>query len=46
MWRTFAPGSSDYQLLALVISSSLLFFPTLQAYIAREFELVTWPGPC
>ena len=40
MWRAFAPGSQDYQLLALVISSSLLFFPTLQAYIAREFELV------
>ena len=44
MWRTFAPGSRDYQLLALVISSSLLFFPTLQAYIAREFELVTMGG--
>ncbi len=40
MWRTFAPGSRDYQLLGLVIASSLLFFPTLQAYIAREFELV------
>ncbi len=44
MWRTFAPGSRDYQLLALVISSSLLFFPTLQAYIAREFELVILAG--
>ena len=40
MWRIFAPGSQDYQLLGLVISSSLLFFPTLQAYTAREFELV------
>ena len=44
MWRTFAPASRDYQLLAMVISSSLLFFPTLQAYIAREFELVTMAG--
>lgn len=44
MWRTFAPGSRDYQLLALVISTSLLFFPTLQAYVAREFELVILAG--
>ena len=44
MWRAFAPGSRDYQLLALVMSSSLLFFPTLQAYIAREFELVIMLG--
>ena len=44
MWRAFAPGSADYQLLGLVISSSLMFFPTLQAYIAREFELVMMAG--
>ena len=44
MWRAFAPGSADYQLLGLVMSSSLLFFPTLQAYIAREFELVIMAG--
>lgn len=44
MWRMFAPGPRDYQLLAMVMSSSLLFFPTLQAYIAREFELVILAG--
>ena len=40
MWRAFSGPSRDSTLLALVISSSLLFYPTLLAYIAREFEVV------
>lgn len=40
MWRAFGGPSRDTTLLALVISSSLLFYPTLLAYIAREFEVV------
>ena len=40
MWRTFGGPSRDSTLLVLVVSSSLLFYPTLLAYIAREFEVV------
>lgn len=40
MWRAFGGPSRDRTSLALVISSSLLFYPTLLAYIAREFEVV------
>ncbi len=40
MWRSFGGPARDRTLLALVLSSSLLFYPTLLAYIAREFEVV------
>lgn len=40
MWRAFGGPSRDPVLLALVVSSSLLFYPTLVAYIAREFEVL------
>ena len=40
MWRSFARGSTDRTLQIFVIASSLLFYPTLVAYIAREFEVV------
>jgi hypothetical protein len=40
MWRAFGGPARDATLLALVISSSLLFYPTLLAYVAREFEVV------
>lgn len=40
MWRAFGGPSRDPELLTLVVSSSLLFYPTLLAYIAREFEVV------
>lgn len=40
MWRTFGGGRRDPILLTLILSTSLLFYPTLQAYVAREFELV------
>ena len=39
MWRAFSGPSRDTTLLALVVSSSLLFYPTLLAYAAREFEV-------
>lgn len=40
MWRAFGGAERDPVLLALVLSSSLVFYPTLQAYVAREFEIV------
>jgi hypothetical protein len=40
MWRTFGGPSRDPMLLALILSASLVFYPTLQAYVAREFEIV------
>ncbi len=40
MWRTFSGSGRDLTLLALIVSSSLLFYPTLVAYIAREFEVL------
>ena len=40
MWRAFGGPSRDVTLLALVVSSSLLFYPTLLAYTAREFEVL------
>lgn len=40
MWRAFGGPSRDPILLALILSASLVFYPTLQAYVAREFELV------
>lgn len=40
MWRSFSEGAHDRTLLVLVISSSLLFYPLLLAYTAREFEVV------
>lgn len=40
MWRTFGGASRDPILLALILSTSLVFYPTLLAYVAREFEIV------
>lgn len=40
MWRAFGGPSRDPLLLALILSASLVFYPTLQAYVAREFEIV------
>ena len=40
MWRTFGGPGRDPILLALILSASLVFYPTLQAYVAREFEIV------
>ena len=40
MWRAFGGATRDPGLLMLVLSASLLFYPTLVAYIAREFEIV------
>ncbi|MEO8679501.1 MAG: glycosyltransferase 87 family protein [Vicinamibacterales bacterium] len=40
MWRTFGGPSRDPILLGLILTTSLLFYPTLLAYVAREFELV------
>ena len=40
MWRAFGGASRDPILLALILSASLVFYPTLQAYVAREFEIV------
>jgi hypothetical protein len=39
MWRTFSGPPRDLTLLALVVSTSLLFYPTILAYVAREFEV-------
>lgn len=44
MWRTFGQERRDPTLLALVLSSSLLYYPTLQAYVAREFEVFILAG--
>jgi hypothetical protein len=40
MWRAFGGTERDPVLLALVLSASLVFYPTLQAFVAREFEIV------
>ena len=40
MWRSFTGASRDRTLQVLVLASSLVFYPTLVAYIAREFEVV------
>jgi Glycosyltransferase family 87 len=40
MWRTFSGSPRDTTLLALVVASSLVFYPTLLAYTAREFEVL------
>ena len=40
MWRTFSESPRDTTLLVLVVSSSLVFYPTLLAYTAREFEVL------
>ena len=40
MWRAFGGPRRDPILLMLIVSTSLVFYPTLQAYVAREFEIV------
>ena len=40
MWRAFGGPGRDPILLMLILSASLVFYPTLQAYVAREFEIV------
>lgn len=40
MWRAFSGARRDPMLLALILTTSLVFYPTLQAYVAREFEIV------
>lgn len=40
MWRTFGGPGRDPMLLSLIVTASLVFYPTLQAYVAREFEIV------
>lgn len=40
MWHAFGGPKHDPILLALILTTSLVFYPTLQAYVAREFEIV------
>jgi hypothetical protein len=39
MWRVFGNDPRDTTLLGLVLAANLVFYPTLQAYVAREFEV-------
>jgi hypothetical protein len=40
MWRAFGGPSRNLELLALIVATSVVFYPTLLAYIAREFEVL------
>jgi hypothetical protein len=39
LWRTFGDDPRDTQLLGVVLATNLVFYPTIQAYVAREFEV-------